>query len=144
MSDFNRYTFRGKRIDNGEWVFGYFFHDLFNAYDEPKDDSESYHIISFSDCSGFELNIHSKASLFDIDKETIGQCTGLKDKNGVMIFEGDVIKQDNFQKFVSKIVWDNKLARFMNDAISGGAILNTCDPKYCEIIGNIHDNPELL
>ena len=84
----DRYLFRGKRIDNGEWVYGaVLFHDsdaatIFNQH--PADGS----------LQGFE-----------VDVETICQCTGLKDKRGRLIFENDILMCHGNQKDLVKAVF---------------------------------------
>lgn len=75
--------------------------------------------------------------------ETVGQFTGLTDKNGTKIWEGDIVKK-GFELFVVK--WNAEQCRFdlytnKNNIQSG---LNVFSQKYFEIIGNITDNPELL
>ena len=73
----------------------------------------------------------------------IEQCTGLKDKNGKLIYEGDIIKETNTIHFIR---WDNLEGRFRaqtpNKSIDCGIGFDWVDHK--EIIGNIHENPELL
>ena len=153
----NRYIFRGKRGDNGEWAEGY--------------------LMQWSDgtiriCVE---NGNDEKTATTVIPETVGQCTGLTDKNGKLIFEGDVVKIVDFQagiitqecgafgvSIAPRIDWD-----YLDSEI---AEVTGCDnmPYFCrndnfislyelmwnynqedfcgvvEIIGNIHDNPELL
>lgn len=141
--------FRGKAINrdigyhrtsykNGDWVYGL----VTRIYDERFELP-----VEMTDING--------VSGIEVDYKTIGQCTGSKDKNGKKIFEGDIIKYKNTDgiKFngvaltvIGKVVYNEKNASF---AISGkdeiGAKHYDYFPiKNIEVIGNIHDNPELL
>lgn len=146
--------FRGKRIDNGEWVYGFYFcmhHD---------DDREHLHhfIIPLNvplpkDKPIGEIQV-------EVDPTTVGQCTGLTDKNGKKIFEGDIVhyiydsgKENGWKVDQNSIIkWD--FSGFYMDGIFGsnkyvcrsGWLENiACNGgKFFEVIGNIHDNPELL
>ncbi len=125
--------FRGKRddlADNNKWVYGAFV--------------EQYHS---SRVGGRVDAIFSstkfKTSRYVIDPETVGQCTGLKDKNGVKIFEGDKIYIDGcYLGYI--LLKDGAFNLIEKSNQSGSNILNQARMNKMEIIGNIHDNPELL
>ena len=128
----NRYLFRGKRSDIGEWVEGYPFQHLKSTYILPLEASESTHTYFF-DCA------------FDIDPSTLGQCTGLKDKRGKLIFEGDICRDSMDWAF--KVIWDCGNVRFIGRHHKARGDTYICyvgrEPAV-EIIGNIYDNPDLL
>ena len=113
--------FRGKRLDNGEWVIGY----LVKMWRE-------WHI----------LNSDNVNTAYPVDPATVGQFTGLKDNNGREIYEGDVIKWND--KYPPKVIlWFACQFDVGNDSCSM-PLLALKDKCPIEIIGNIHDNPELL
>ena len=136
-----RYLYRGKTKPDGEWIYGG------HMYVESLD----RHIIvehdgckQFSDeCFGFSAVI----------PETVGQCTGLKDKNGNWIFEGDIVKFKKFKdEYIGTIFFKDISAAFeIQSKIVVGAygekaiysqLLCHCDA--IEVIGYKWDNPELL
>ena len=129
--------FHGKRVDNGEWVEG----DLLQT---------RYH-------SGhIEYQIMPQtpvSSAVPVLPETIGQFTGLADKNGVRIFEGDICRFKRFNDIhVGEIVFNVTTASFImryqsivgayGEKATQKMLLSVCDD--IEVIGNIHDNPELM
>ena len=122
--------FRGKRIDSGEWVYG-----------------TMYKIAT--DLNPFILTGGKRGCSYQVDEETVGQYTGLKDKNGKMIWEGDVIKWDytcNEGKS-HQVRYDVGSACFVASREHNGNIIDTVfynDGQHAEVIGNIHDNPDLL
>ncbi|GHU09555.1 phage protein [Spirochaetia bacterium] len=153
--------FRGKRKDTGKWVYGFYYQFA---------EIEDYHRI-------FENNYRCGVA---VDPETVGQYTGLRDKNGVKIFEGDIVLVSYFGRgfgenlgvfeteeeitgvieygdlglLVKKIRDKNGKWRaytgykqgegscefaYLHDVYEDG-----CEEYDFEVIGNIHDNPELL
>lgn len=125
--------FRGKRKDNGEWICGDLLQDV---------ESGICAIVSYVNLGG---NIHdlSESCIFAVIPETVGQYTGQPDKNGVKIFEGDIVQAFDY---IYVIMWDSVRAMFyLRDPISrvSADFYNyfACD---LIVIGNIYDNPELL
>lgn len=116
--------FRGKRTDDGEWVYG----NLVRGCDE-----QYAYIVEFG-------NKELCRNYVDIDPETVGQYTGLADKNGTKIFEGDIVKRFWFGKMcIYQIDYDNGLASFIGRA---GMKYTTFDydSTEFEVVGNIYDN----
>ena len=128
----NRYLFRGKRINNGEWLEGYCVKGL-DMYDKE------IHII-------FELATIFYSSgetdgFVEVDSSTICQCTGLKNKNGNLIWENDIVKDDVICGIVK---WDDENAKYFIDTKEYGYQDYYGWWKGVEVIGNKFDNPELL
>lgn len=129
--------FKAKRIGDGKWVEG----DLIKRahYDEV-----TYYI-------GFiEMTSLSKAQAIP---ETVSQFTGLYDKNGKKIFEGDIIKLTINRSLIFSVNWVDDCGMFCLKCLSRHPRLNleafdtdftTVDGDECEIIGNVFDNSDLL
>lgn len=117
--------FRGKRLNNGEWVYGNLF---------LSDTDGGAYILAGSRIVTIDWNV---------DQSTVGQYTGLLDKNGERIFEGDVLTLDGEDGFFV-LEFQEDTARFV---MSGDSIVVDFDNFWSyevEVIGNIHDNPEFL
>jgi uncharacterized phage protein (TIGR01671 family) len=126
--------FRGKRTDDGEWLYG--------------------NLTIWSDKTASIDNEPTEASpLYAVDPETVGQYTGLTDKNGKKIFEGDIVKDFipfNFTLNGQKLYKENTyIVEYSNKKCGFSPF---CEEDYdgipiieeCVVIDNIHDNPELL
>ena len=133
--------FRGKRTDNGEWVKGFY-------VCVP----DTHYIMTGKFDSLTNGIINSEA--YKVDPDTVGQFTGLTDRNGVKIFEGDIIKWKYLcnDHLVYQVVYEKGTAGFVTrrnfnnrdgiDCYSDSVFDD--DGDMSEVIGNIHDNPELL
>ena len=95
--------FRGKRIDNGEWVEGSLITDVFYRVGEGNKNSIPY-ILSVSgiDYDSWE-DFDDDYGLYEVDPSTVGQYTGLTDKNGKKIFDGDIVDITQYDNIYHKV-----------------------------------------
>lgn len=122
--------FRGKRVDNGEWVEGYY-----------ASIGEYHYILT----GRLELVPYLGFEHFLVNLDTVGQFTGLTGRNGVKIFEGDIVR---YGDTIHRVVFEQR-----NGTAYFGLVYAACetlpfghyqDLKQIEVIGNVYDNQELL
>lgn len=125
----DRYLSKAKKISDGEWVVGYII-----RYGHTG--KEKYYIVP---------SYASDLYAIEIDPTTICRCTGLKDKNGKLIWENDIVVCRDFTEEKYVIAWKQDEACFEYQQYSC-SIMNFEQLSGCEIevIGNIFDNPKLL
>lgn len=120
--------FRGKQKENSKWVYG--------NYAVTDNNEKQQHFI-----------FQNKAFEFEVESETVGQYTGLTDKNGKKIFEGDILKNIESDEIVDicysgcsfRYSYNNSIYGYSVDDIEEGIVTDEFG-----VIGNIYDNPELL
>lgn len=140
----DRYLFRAKRVDNGEWVKGYFVQTV----------ESSYIVVPYK-----HSTICGEGSVIEIDKSTICQCAGLKDDNDTLIFENDVLSlADKVSDYEWKAVvkfgnpdsndtWGWRLVPITECYVNREILLwvkTELNTVECRVIGNIFDNKDLL
>ncbi|MBM9831620.1 hypothetical protein IAG15_10495 [Enterococcus faecalis] len=92
------------------------------------------------------VNESDENTVYLIDKETIGQSIGLRDKNGVEIFEGDVLYYDPFKTHINNSIIVFEKGSFCKKMLRNGKLTSVkfIDSEEYEVIGNVYGNPELL
>ena len=130
--------FRGKRIEDGQWVEGHYHFANWYLPTSMEIVDRTHHILQIG-----------RGDADKIDPETVGQFTGLTDKNGKKIFEGDVVlypwnDQDKPERFTIKFKYGQFVASPVKENEDYWDFMVGGYSKEMEIIGNIHDNPELL
>ncbi|MCM3492869.1 YopX family protein [Paenibacillus lactis] len=124
------YKFRGRSIEplvgDDQWLYGF-----------------GVHVVELTD-GGKECWLYTENGPYQVDPETVGQYTGLPDRNGKEIYEGDIVRgaTDIFNQFTGKVVYAG--ARYVVDGIGKYAKIREELPSSYEVIGSIYDNPDLL
>lgn len=119
--------FRGKSADNGKWITGYYYHECGNTY--IVEDRQS-------------LSETSRNVPYVVIPETVGQFTGLLDKNGKEIYEGDILNNGQRNYFVC---WNSERGAWW---LKNKDLIYTTPLGFLSIelfvVGNIYDNPDLI
>lgn len=127
----DRYLFKAKRLDNGEWIVGYLYR--------------------LSENNPPFVMLRKYGESYEVDEHTICQCTGLKDKNSRLIWENDIVKDKNGNFY--KAIWQNNYYQYCWVCIKSNIELfvggkrdlwSIVENPEIELAGNIFDNPELL
>lgn len=139
----DRYLFKAKRLDNGGWVRGSYLYDY----------GRNIHYIFANEivCPNCINDCRKEFSLqdYEVDQSTICQCTGLKDKNGNLIWENDILVahlDDEYpeDETYQRVLWYE--GGFYTKEKGSEEInpIDEFDQKYFDVCGNIFENPELL
>ncbi|EGA92607.1 YopX family protein [[Clostridium] symbiosum] len=158
--------FKAKRIDDGEWIIGDLITTVFLRREEGREDEPIPYILDVTkaDYDCFD-DLAEDNGIFEVFPETICKYTGLTDKNGMKIWENDLVDFEDtgeegyeykegfdFQNR-AVVVWNNgrfELDNFLSDNSEVMELMNNCHEDFwntlkdCQVIGNIIDNPGLL
>jgi uncharacterized phage protein (TIGR01671 family) len=152
--EMREYKFRGKRVDNGEWIYGSFIKAPNDEYCKAFISIDDYLMRDIDSINNDKSYLNFVGKFFEVIPETVGEYTGLKDKNGKEIYEGDLVTAEWYdyeepnhdttgevifnQGWMSYCIW-NESDKTMNDMNGQGYY-----HWDIEIIGNIYENPELM
>lgn len=133
--------FRGKMIPENEWIYGTLLRIPHPPACMGKEESDKYYI-QFADPRYMpDWNMPYRMVQGEVEAETIGQYTGLKDKNDIEIYDGDILDHDGDLWLVEYSLEFGMFTLQWEDIIEDFSNMNA---KWFEIIGNTTDNPELL
>lgn len=152
--------FRGKVIGRNQWVYGYYFISPLTDENSGESPESGWHFLSGIGCKPHHIIVQNSVA-FSVDPDTIGQYTGVNDKNNNKIFEHDIIKANGWGNRhswsnsargdadinIRRVLWGSGtwvLVLPCEDRIAQGFGLSHCNQKRFEIVGNIFDNPDML
>ena len=144
------YKFRGKETDTRKWVYGGLFKEPAPPQCFEKTLEDKYWIVYPNPRYMPDWNLPYEMIRTDVDKETIGQHTGLTDKNGKEIYEGDIVKfrfkddRKEFPDLIGYIEYQTTFTAFRIMSNQGSFKIDITEIKFIEVIGNVYDNPKLL
>lgn len=132
----DRFKFRGKRIDNNQWYYGSYLY----LHNPPKYDWNGTKHESKED---FHFIIDEKDVNYGVYPETIGQCTGKKDKHDILMYEGDRVYIASEEEYAT-IEWSDDLARFVIHFEDEKVIADFDNyyDKELEVVGNIYEDKQ--
>ena len=141
--------FRGKRCSDGEWVYGFYVESKYSWQGHKP--NRSWIVLNAMSNGGF----FSVLGRYAVKDDTVGQFTGMTDKKGVKIFEGDIVEVCDFTSaYASKYqgvvrMYCGLWCVEYEDSVFGmifhpRLFFDDFADRKTEVIGNIHDNPELL
>lgn len=141
----NRHLYKAKRLDNGEWIEGYYAFDC----------RCRRHMIFINEasCTAGSKPRRQEYYLtgYDIDPSTLCQCTRLEDRNGKLIWENDIVAfmdmystENGYAEMdcIGKVLWDDETLSFQTTGRLSAESYEVLED--CVVFGNIFDNPELL
>lgn len=129
--------FRGKRKDNSEWVEGYYYESKISGCFilVPK--------LQTRKKDGDEVILGESFDTYEVIPETVGQSTGLLDKNNTKIYEGDIVEFNNGD-YIGVITWCENCASFLTETDGSYYLFDRVVERIGEVIGNKFDNNDLL
>ena len=139
--------FRGKRTDNDQWIYGGFHYHkevMLGVSSQEQFDKNNKSLIVMDGMSDWNLSV--PINCYEVFRESVGQYTGLKDRNEKEIYEGDIVKRSagKFGDVISLVEYNSITAMFttkLNDSNYNDTCLSDYD---YEVIGNIYENPDLV
>jgi hypothetical protein len=129
----NEIEFRGKRLSDGQWVYGYYYQDC----------ETGRHIIHLKKVDGIFTG-------YDVDQKTVGQYLWCTDQKGKRVYAGDIVEFDKYEWYRSPVRTKAQIAklprRFEEITFSSEGISRSMSDlkTYCKVVGTKFDNPELL
>ena len=141
----DRYLYRAKRMDNGEWVEGFLIFEKDRAF-------IAHRVCEVMNSYSKTVEEYGFGNFIEVYPSTICQCTGLKDEDGKKIFEGDIVgyidctsTENGYSEHYcrGRVSWDEETASFQVTERLSAESYEVLD-RGCNVLGNIFDNPELM